>query len=104
MQDRVKDRATGNYASFLLTKDVGEKHPIRTVPDAAHFLVVENAALVEVHESLGLLPQCRREAVSVGLVVRKFRVNEVVDLEHSKQMFSTQNPCTLRKPDAHIPL
>jgi hypothetical protein len=57
------------------------KNLIPTVPDAAHFFVVKETIFVEVYESLGLLLVGRRKTISVRLIVFKFRVDKVVDLE-----------------------
>jgi hypothetical protein len=57
------------------------KNLIHTVPDAADFLVVKETIFVEVYESLGLLLEGRRKAISVRLIMCKFRVDKVVDLE-----------------------
>jgi hypothetical protein len=64
---------------------------------------VKEAILMEVHESLSLLFVSRREAVSVGLVVLEFRIDEVVDLENAKCMSENMHRGTC-KLDTHIPL
>jgi hypothetical protein len=45
---------------------------------------VKEAILVKVHESLSLLLVCRRETICIGLIVLEFRVDKIVNLEHSK--------------------
>lgn len=53
---------------------------IRTVSNPSALLVREHSVFVEVSQSTGSLNECGRETVSVGLVVREFRVDVVVQL------------------------
>ena len=43
---------------------------------------MEKAVLVEVDEPLSLFLESRRKAISVGLIVFEFGIDEVVNLEH----------------------
>jgi hypothetical protein len=57
-----------------------------TVTNAANLLVRENAVLMEISKSAGLLNEGGREAVRVGLVVDKLGVDKLVHLLKSEQL------------------
>lgn len=51
-----------------------------TISNSTSFLIREDRIFVVVSISMGLLNESWRKTVRIGLVVRKLRVNEVIDL------------------------
>jgi hypothetical protein len=57
----------------------------RTISNSIRLLVRENRVLVVISISMGLLNESRGKTVRIGLVVRKLRVYEIIDLHEISQ-------------------
>jgi hypothetical protein len=56
-----------------------------TISNSIRLLVRENCVLVVISISVGLLNEGRGKTVRIGLVVRKLRVYEIIDLHEISQ-------------------